>query len=237
MRRRLAPLLVAGFLTLAPAMARADAPGRFCPDLQGELIRGGGDASGMIVIESGSGRALCQRAAQAQRPLASNMKLFTTSTALSRLGPDFRIPTRVFSYGTLDSNGVLHGSLYLKGGGDPTLGIPAFYDRFLNGLGTDLLDLVPQIRAAGIRSVTGRLYADDTIFDQLARRSRLRLCDQPLYRPPLGPCLRFRLRQPERHELRRRTGKARRLDPGSIASRNRGLRLTPGGAPGNAAGR
>jgi serine-type D-Ala-D-Ala carboxypeptidase/endopeptidase (penicillin-binding protein 4) len=95
------------------------------------------------------------------------MKLFTTSTALARLGPDFRIATRVLSSGTLDSNGVLHGDLYLKGGGDPTLGSPVFYDRFLGGLGTDIFALKPQIRAAGIRSVTGRLYADDTVFDRL----------------------------------------------------------------------
>jgi serine-type D-Ala-D-Ala carboxypeptidase/endopeptidase (penicillin-binding protein 4) len=167
MRRRLAPLLAALLLTVAPAVAAATAGARFCPVLKGDLVRGGGDASGMMVIESGSGRVVCERAAQAQRPLASNMKLFTTSTALSRLGPDYRIPTRVFSAGGLDSSGVLHGSLYLKGGGDPTLGTPAFYDRFLNGLGTNLLDLETQIHAAGIRSVTGRLYADDTIFDRL----------------------------------------------------------------------
>jgi D-alanyl-D-alanine carboxypeptidase/D-alanyl-D-alanine-endopeptidase (penicillin-binding protein 4) len=95
------------------------------------------------------------------------MKLFTTSTALARLGPATRIPTKVLSSGTLDSRGVLHGSLYLQGGGDPALGTPAFYDPYLGGLGTDLLALAPQIGAAGIRSVTGRLYADDTIFDRL----------------------------------------------------------------------
>jgi D-alanyl-D-alanine carboxypeptidase/D-alanyl-D-alanine-endopeptidase (penicillin-binding protein 4) len=95
------------------------------------------------------------------------MKLFTTSTVLARLGPEARIPTKVLSSGTLDSHGVLHGSLYLQGGGDPALGTPAFYDRYLGGLGTDLLALAPQIGAAGIRSVTGRLYADDTIFDRL----------------------------------------------------------------------
>ena len=95
------------------------------------------------------------------------MKLFTTSTALSRLGPETRIPTKVFSDGRLDADGVLHGSLYLQGGGDPTLGTPAFYDSYLGGLGTNLFALKPQIRAAGISSITGRLYADDTIFDRL----------------------------------------------------------------------
>ena len=167
MRRRLAPLLAALVLALLPAAAGAASPGGFCQALRVDLVRGGGNASGLMAIEAGSGKVVCQQAAQAQRSLASNMKLFTTSTALSRLGPDFRIPTRVFSDGTLDSEGVLHGSLYLKGGGDPALGTPAFYDRFLNGLGTNLLALGPQIRAAGISSVTGRLYADDTIFDRL----------------------------------------------------------------------
>ena len=95
------------------------------------------------------------------------MKLFTTSTALSRLGPETRIPTKVFADGTIDADGVLHGSLYLQGGGDPTLGTPAFYDSYLAGLGTNIFALAPQIRAAGITSITGRLYADDTIFDRL----------------------------------------------------------------------
>ena len=31
------------------------------------------------------------------------------------------------------STGVLRGSLYLQGGGDPALGVPAFYDRYLGG--------------------------------------------------------------------------------------------------------
>ncbi len=167
MRRRLPALLTALLLTLLPAAARAASSGQLCQALKGRLVRGGGQASGLIVLEAQTGQVVCQRDAQGQRSLASNMKLFTTSTALDRLGPDFRIPTRVFSDGTLEPGGVLHGSLYLKGGGDPTLGVPAFYDRFLNGLGTNLLSLGPQIRAAGIRAVSGRLYADDTIFDRL----------------------------------------------------------------------
>ncbi len=131
------------------------------------LHQGGGGASGLLVVEAESGRVVCASAPGRPRSLASNMKLFTTSTALSRLGPQTRIPTRLFSDGTLDAHGVLHGNLYLRGGGDPTLGTPRFYDSYLAGLGTDLFALTPQIKAAGITSVTGRLYADDTIFDRL----------------------------------------------------------------------
>jgi D-alanyl-D-alanine carboxypeptidase/D-alanyl-D-alanine-endopeptidase (penicillin-binding protein 4) len=153
----------AALLLLGTGGARASA---VCDQMRGLLTRGGGAASGLLVVEAESGDVVCARAAMRQRPLASNMKLFTTATALSRLDPDSRIATKVFSDGRLDSGGILHGSLYLQGGGDPALGTPAFYDGYLGGLGTNLFALVPQIRAAGIRSISGRLYADDTIFDR-----------------------------------------------------------------------
>ena len=138
-----------------------------CDEMKGLLTRGGGAPSGLMVVEAESGDVVCAKAAGSPRSLASNMKLFTTSTALSRLGPSSRIPTKVLSDGRLDSGGILHGSLYLQGGGDPALGTPTFYNGYLAGLGTNLFSLVPQIRAAGIRSITGRVYADDTIFDRL----------------------------------------------------------------------
>ncbi len=138
-----------------------------CDQMRGLLTRGGGQASGLLVVEAESGDVVCAKAPGNQRALASNMKLFTTATALSRLGPESRIATKVLSDGRLDSGGVLHGSLYLQGGGDPALGTPTFYNGYLAGLGTNLFSLVPQIRAAGIRSISGRLYADDTIFDRL----------------------------------------------------------------------
>ena len=37
----------------------------------------------------------------------------------------------------------------------------------MGGLGTDLYALQRQVKAAGITSVTGRLYADDDVFDRL----------------------------------------------------------------------
>ena len=130
------------------------------------LHQGGGAASGLLVVDAETEQVLCASAPGRTRPLASNMKLFTTAAALSKLGPEHRISTKVFRDGKVDASGVLHGSLYLRGGGDPTLGTPAFYNSYLAGLGTNVFALTPQIKAAGITSITGRLYADDTIFDR-----------------------------------------------------------------------
>ncbi len=156
--------LAAAFLLLWAPSAQASPN---CDQMRSWLQQGGGRASGLLVVDAESGKVVCASAPGRPRSLASNMKLFTTSTALSRLGPETRIPTKVFRDGPIDSHGVLHGSLYLQGGGDPTLGTPAFYDGYLAGLGTNVFALTPQIKAAGVKSVTGRLYADDTIFDRL----------------------------------------------------------------------
>jgi D-alanyl-D-alanine carboxypeptidase/D-alanyl-D-alanine-endopeptidase (penicillin-binding protein 4) len=156
-------LLALGALLGAPSAFAAEG----CSALQGRLVRGGGQASGLFVLDADTGKVLCRRAPNRRFSLASNMKLFTTATAIGRLGPETRIPTKVEATGSVDDHGVLDGSLYLVGGGDPALGVPAFYDRFLGGLGTNLYALKGQIRGDGITAVKGRLYADDTIFDHL----------------------------------------------------------------------
>jgi D-alanyl-D-alanine carboxypeptidase/D-alanyl-D-alanine-endopeptidase (penicillin-binding protein 4) len=86
---------------------------------------------------------------------ASNEKITVAVTALDRLGPQFRIPTEVLSKGTIDGAGVLHGALFLKGYGDPWLGIPR------------LEKLVAQLRRAGIKNVTGRILGDESYFDRV----------------------------------------------------------------------
>lgn len=165
MRRAATALLLA--LAAVLALAGSAQASDTCGQMQGWLHQGGGSASGLLVIEADSGNVVCSSSPGVQRPLASNMKLFTTSTALSRFGTDYRIQTKLVRDGRVDANGVLHGSLYLVGGGDPALGVPAFYNRFHSGLGTNLLLLKRQVREAGIKRVTGRLYADDTIFDRV----------------------------------------------------------------------
>jgi serine-type D-Ala-D-Ala carboxypeptidase/endopeptidase (penicillin-binding protein 4) len=164
---RRASILAAALFAAVLLLTGSARASQACDQMRAMLTRGGGAASGLIVVDAESGDVVCARAPGTQRALASNMKLFTTAAALSRLDPDSRVATKVFSDGRLDSGGVLHGSLYLQGGGDPALGTPTFYNGYLAGLGTNLFSLVPQIRAAGIRSISGRLYGDDTIFDRL----------------------------------------------------------------------
>lgn len=165
MRKPLFVALVAAFALLL-ALAGPASAATPCAQMKAWLTAGGGSASGLVVVDAESGEVVCAQAADTPRPLASNTKLFTTAAALSLLGPETRIPTKVMTDGTVDAAGVLHGSLYLQGGGDPTLGTPAFYDSYLAGLGTNIFALVPQLKRAGIKQVTGRLYGDDTIFDR-----------------------------------------------------------------------
>jgi D-alanyl-D-alanine carboxypeptidase/D-alanyl-D-alanine-endopeptidase (penicillin-binding protein 4) len=162
--RRNATLLAAAAAVLLMLFAGSADASRTCDRMRSWLNQASSQGS-LLVVEAESGKAVCASSPGRSLPLASNMKLFTTATALSRLGPETRIPTRVLHDGRIDGRGVLHGSLYLKGGGDPALGTPSFYNTYL-GLGTNLFALKAQIRAAGIKSVTGRLYVDDMIFDR-----------------------------------------------------------------------
>src|SRR4029434_5815756 len=59
----------------------------------------------------------------AAQPLlpASTMKMFTAALALERFGPDYRFSTDVLRDGEVDAAGTLHGNLYLRGDGDPSL--------------------------------------------------------------------------------------------------------------------
>jgi serine-type D-Ala-D-Ala carboxypeptidase/endopeptidase (penicillin-binding protein 4) len=165
--RRAIPLFAAIWVLAALLPAIAVGASERCQQMRERLVAGGGSASGLFVIDAESGRAVCGRAADRRLPLASNTKLFTTATALSRFGPRYRIATQLLADGEVDWGGILHGSLFLRGAGDPALGSRAFYDRFMGGLGTNLFGLKAQLRGAGVRAVTGRLYADDTIFDRL----------------------------------------------------------------------
>ena len=83
---------------------------------------------------------------------ASNEKLAVTYAALVALRPEFRFETDVVGRGEQDGT-IWRGSLLLVGGGDPTLS------------SGDLVALAQQVRAAGIRRVTGAILGDESLFD------------------------------------------------------------------------
>ncbi len=120
--------------------------------LAAQLRRSGG-RGGAWVGDPQTGATLF--AAGASRPLrlASNMKLFTTATALSAMGPKEQFETTLVADGTY-AQGVVQGDLVLVGGGDPSL--------TRQGIGK----LAAQARADGLEKVTGRLVFDESIFDR-----------------------------------------------------------------------
>ena len=87
---------------------------------------------------------------------ASNEKLAIAYAALVTLGQDFRIETDVLGRGAQDG-ATWRGNLLLVGHGDPTLS------------SAGLLALARQVRALGIRHVTGGVLGDESFFD--ARRT------------------------------------------------------------------
>jgi len=130
------------------------------------LARAGG-ASGGYVLDTTTGRVLAAVRADIGRSPASVEKLYTTSTALLRFGPDATLATSVLGVGALDpSTGTWNGDLYLRGGGDPSFGSAAF-DRGAYGTGATISALAAAVRAAGVQSVAGRVYGDESRFDTL----------------------------------------------------------------------
>lgn len=89
---------------------------------------------------------------------ASNTKLFTTAVALSNLGGDFNIATKIFTDDFNISDGVINGNIYLKGFGNST------FSQY------DLEKMVEEIKSKGVTKITGKIIGDDTYFDDVYKR-------------------------------------------------------------------
>lgn len=141
------------FSTHTAAAGASVAEQRLDRDLAAQL-RAAGGASGAWVSDLDSGAELFSYNADRRRTPASVQKLFTTATALARLGPEVRLETAVNTNGDLDVDGTLVGRLYIRGFGDPSFG------------NARLARLAMAIRAAGVRTVTGGIYGDESFFDR-----------------------------------------------------------------------
>jgi D-alanyl-D-alanine carboxypeptidase/D-alanyl-D-alanine-endopeptidase (penicillin-binding protein 4) len=128
-------------------------------------MRNAGGAGGAYVIDLNTGKTLFSWVAGTGRLPASVEKLYTTSTALLRFGPNATLKTRVLAAGSIDRHHAFHGILWLKGGGDPTFGSSGF-DQSFYGTGATVGQLADSlIRNTGIKSIQGRIVGDDTYFD------------------------------------------------------------------------
>ena len=110
-----------------------------------------------ICIRTLSGKVLREENAGLNFIPASNLKTVTAGAALKRLGADFRFETAVAYSGSVGTDGVLHGDLYIIGGGDPTLGSPAALAMPKDSL---FSRWERAVRGAGIRSIAGSIIAD-----------------------------------------------------------------------------
>src|SRR3989344_4218230 len=95
---------------------------------------------------------------------ASTLKIVTTAAALSILGSDFIFETQILYDGVFDStSGILKGNIYIKGGGDPTLGSEYFKDK------KDSLTVIEKwaiiLKAKGIKKIEGAIIGDASIFE------------------------------------------------------------------------
>jgi serine-type D-Ala-D-Ala carboxypeptidase/endopeptidase (penicillin-binding protein 4) len=160
--------LLAG--TAVPAAAQPTSPAQRA--LQRALKQGlgkTGHQTGALVVDLTTGQTLFSQTPNTGRLPASVEKLYTTSTALLRLGPNATFTTSILGVGSRDPNGVWDGTLYLRGGGDPTFGSVGFDQSWYGtGTGTTMRTLIGALlRATGITAVDGRIVGDESYWDSV----------------------------------------------------------------------
>ncbi len=136
---------------IACTLAQAD----FVPSELQALINKSGMPSKKISIyikETKSNKLIASLNAAKLRNPASVIKLATTYASVLQLGYDYRWVTDIGYSGSI-SQGVLHGNLIIKGGGDPDL------------KDEDVFEIAHYIRDKGIRKIEGNIILDRSIFD------------------------------------------------------------------------
>ncbi len=100
-----------------------------------------------FIVATMNGEVLAENNADGKFNPASVIKVATSLTAISKLGPDFQFRTTLYTDGTFDpATATLDGSLYVIGSGDPAF------------LHENALLIVDKLNRTGIRNVTGSLY-------------------------------------------------------------------------------
>ncbi|MFP3726088.1 D-alanyl-D-alanine carboxypeptidase/D-alanyl-D-alanine endopeptidase [Priestia filamentosa] len=113
-----------------------------------------GAISSISIKKAKSGEVLYEKNSSVRMKIASNMKLFTGAAALETLGEEYKFHTELWHDGKV-KNGVLKGNLYLKGKGDPTLGLQ------------ELQQFSALLHEKGIKKIAGNIIGDETWYDDV----------------------------------------------------------------------
>ncbi|MCP5153432.1 MAG: D-alanyl-D-alanine carboxypeptidase/D-alanyl-D-alanine-endopeptidase [Ectothiorhodospiraceae bacterium] len=157
---RSAVLVVALVASLGTGTARAAAASTLAPEVSGlppavlttlAAEKLSANHLSVWVQAVDSPRPLLAHNPDEPRNPASVMKLVTTLAALDVLGPGYRWQTRIYAGGPV-RDGVLHGDLHLRGGGDPLLVTERFWL------------MLRRLRDQGIQRITGDLVIDQGFF-------------------------------------------------------------------------
>ena len=160
-------LLVFGGGFVSPVVAQDR--GVLAADLDAILASPGMEGADVgLVVRAPDGELVYSHTSATRQQPASNAKLVTSIAAFDVLGPGYRFDTTVHAAGRR-LGPVLDGDLYLKGTGDPTM-LAADYDA-----------LAAQVAAKGVKLVRGKLFADDTWFDDVRLGSSWAWDDEPYY--------------------------------------------------------
>ncbi|MDR3608981.1 MAG: D-alanyl-D-alanine carboxypeptidase/D-alanyl-D-alanine-endopeptidase [Ignavibacteriaceae bacterium] len=115
--------------------------------------------AGIIIYNPLTQDTIFQKNAFVSMTPASNTKLFTTAAALSMLGGDFPLYTKLITNDHNIKNGVINGDLYIKGYGNSTF------------TSSDLERMVKDLAHKGIKKITGQIIGDDNYFDDVYFRA------------------------------------------------------------------
>ena len=117
------------------------------------------DAWGVLVVSLDHGDTLFSHRPDELLAPASNLKLYTSASALYYLGPQYRYGTYLVTTAPV-VNGVLEGDVYLYGTGDPTLS-----DRIGEGGMEVWRAFADTLAMLGVREVRGGVVGDGSFFE------------------------------------------------------------------------
>jgi D-alanyl-D-alanine carboxypeptidase/D-alanyl-D-alanine-endopeptidase (penicillin-binding protein 4) len=115
---------------------------------------------GVVIQSLETGEYIYRRNENISLMPASNMKIFTTATALAMLGPDYRYTTNLLTNGKIEGD-VIKGDLIIKGSGDPTFPRKNPKDT-LSLLFSSWIDSLKNI---GVKKIQGDIIGDNSCFD------------------------------------------------------------------------